>query len=258
MLFKFLRTKVQSGEESVGKSRLAALREFQKKAGLSFKNPALLNQALCHRSFVHTIGKTGLDSNERLEFLGDSVLELAVNEHLYSIYPDYREGKLTQIRSLVVSKVYLSNKARSLGLGEYLLLSREEVLSGGRNRLAILGDTYEALIGAIYLDGGWETAQQFISREILSSIEEIDPVDNVLNTKNLLQEWAQKKKGNQPRYKLRSKAGPDHGKRFVVDVFVSKKRMGTGSGRTKKEAELSSARNALEKIKPKNPDRRTS
>ncbi len=258
MFSKFFKTRQGEVEGFLGKSRMAALKEFQKKAGLSFNNPALLNQALCHRSFVHTIGKSGLDSNERLEFLGDSVLELAVNEHLYRIYPDYREGKLTQIRSLVVSKVYLSNKARSLGLGEYLLLSREEVLSGGRNRHSILGDTYEALIGAIYLDRGWKTAQQFINKEILSSIEEIDPVDNVLNTKNLLQEWAQKQKGTQPRYKLRSKDGPDHSKRFIVDVFISRKRMGTGRGGTKKEAELASARSALEKINKKYPDRRNS
>jgi ribonuclease-3 len=201
-----------------------------------------------HRSYVH--GKSadrGL-SNERMEFLGDSVLGLVVNEYLYNRYPDRDEGDLTKIKSLVVSRQVLAKKAEEMGLGKYLLLSAGEVESGGRKRSSIIADAMEAVIGAIYLDRGIEAAREFIRREILVGLHEITRSEEHTNYKSLLQELVQGSRKVHPVYRVQSERGPDHDKQFIVDVSISGKMYGRGTGKSKKEAEQSAAKAALENL----------
>jgi ribonuclease-3 len=187
-------------------------------------------------------------SNERMEFLGDSVLGLVVNEYLYARYPERDEGDLTKIKSLVVSRQVLGKKAQDIGLGKYLLLSAGEVDSGGRKRVSIIADAMEAVIGAIYLDRGLEPARDFIRREILVGLHEITGAEEHTNYKSLLQELVQGSRKVHPVYRISAEKGPDHDKQFVVDVSISGRIYGRGAGRSKKEAEQLAARTALESL----------
>ena len=171
-----------------------------------------------------------------------------VTENLYRRFQNKREGDLTQIKSLLVSKVVLAEKGRDLGLGQYLYLSKEENLAGGRNRTSIIGDAFEALLGAIYLDGGLEAAEKFVIRTLLFNAEEILANGNYLNFKSVLLEHTQSEGQGHPRYLVNSAEGPDHRKVFTVEVIIGGEQMGIGRGRSKKEAQQMAAKEALKRL----------
>ena len=223
-----------------------ALSEFSRHFGLTFNDPALLKLALTHRSYLSVTGQGPRESNERLEFLGDSVLGLVTSEFLYRLYPNEHEGHLTKIKSLLVSKAILSRRALAMGLGRFVLMSHSEVESGGRQRLSILADAFEAVLGAIYLDQGFESARQFIDRWLLRDSSAITSDERHVNYKSHLQEYVQSTYHTHPVYRIRSEYGPDHSKHFNVDVMVGRRVLGSGKGRNKKEAEQAAARGALD------------
>ncbi len=188
------------------------------------------------------------ESNERMEFLGDSVLGLVTSEYLYRLYPDEHEGQLTKTKSLLVSKAILSRKALSMGIGRFVLLSHSEIESGGRQRLSILADAFESVVAAIYLDQGFETAREFIEYWLLRGSREIVADKRHRNYKSHLQEYVQSTFRTHPVYRIRSQMGPDHSKLFLVEVIVGRRVLGEGRGPNKKEAEQAAARNALESV----------
>jgi ribonuclease-3 len=218
----------------------------QEDLGIDFRSSELLRKALTHRSSLQGNGDNVHQSNERLEFLGDSVLELIVNEHLYKKYPDKREGDLTKMKSLLVSRSVLAHRARDMNLGEYVFLSRAEHDAGGRQRSSILADAYEAVLGAIYLDCGFDEAQRFVRTHLLAAAEAILADRKHTNYKNMLQEWVQAEFKTYPRYRTSSEEGPDHEKVFTVEVTVHGKSFGIGKGSNKKKAEQEAAKSALE------------
>jgi len=216
--------------------------------GYSFHDKELLQQALKHRSYVYAIEESSITSNERLEFLGDAVLDLVVTEHLYRQFRNKREGDLTQVKSLLVSKTVLAQRGRELDLGGYLYLSKEEALAGGQERTSIVGDAFEALLGAIYLDGGLQAAKAFVRRHLLSGIDEITHDGKYLNFKSTLLEHTQGQGRGHPRYLVHSETGPDHRKTFTVEVLIGGERLGMGQGRSKKEAQQMAAKEALKML----------
>jgi ribonuclease-3 len=183
-----------------------------------------------------------------MEFLGDSVLGLVVNEHLYRLFPNNREGSLTQMKSLLVSEAILSKMARSMSLGRYLYLSEAEADSGGRDRSSILADAFEAVIGAIYLDSGIDAARRFTEGRLLREAGAIVGDKSHMNHKSRLQEFAQGRFKTHPRYRVSREDGPDHEKVFSVEVFVSDRLLGRGSGKNKKDAEQDAARDAIDRM----------
>ena len=193
-------------------------------------------------------GQGPRDSNERLEFLGDSVLGLVTSEFLYRENPTEHEGQLTKTKSLLVSKAILSRRALAMGLGRFVLMSHSEVESGGRQRLSILADAFESVVGAIYLDQGFDAARAFIHRWLLRDSGEIVADKRHTNYKSHLQEYVQSTFHTHPVYRIRGEAGPDHSKHFQVEVMVGKRVLGEGRGRNKKEAEQAAARDALERL----------
>jgi ribonuclease-3 len=221
---------------------------LERKLGHHFADRSLIETALTHRSHAYRSGQERLQSNERLEFLGDSVLGLIVNDYLFRRYPDLSEGELTKMKSLVVSRAVLSRAAESLQLGRHLILAPGEVDAGGRNRASILSDAFEAVLGALYLDGGLGPVQSFVQRELLSSLEQTLTDHQLANYKSLLQEKVQAQLKSPPRYKVTSTSGPDHAKRFVVEVVVRGRVLGRGEGNSKKLAEQRAAREALRAV----------
>lgn len=217
--------------------------------GVEWNDPSQLIRALTHSSYAHENKSFNMEHNQRLEFLGDAVLELAVSDYLYKTYPNFPEGSLTKIRAGIVCEASLAFVAKQLKLGEYLLMGKGEERSGGRERPSILADAMESLIGAIYIDQGMETAYQFIMRQIGSSIQQVVQHGGI-NTdyKTYLQELVQKKSENPLTYKILEEYGPDHCKTFVAGINYQGSWWGKGSGRTKKEAEQAAAKDALEKI----------
>ncbi len=193
-------------------------------------------------------GQGPRESNERLEFLGDSVLGLVTSEYLYRQHPNEHEGQLTKTKSLLVSKAILSRRALAMGLGRFVLMSHSEVESGGRQRLSILADAFESVIGAIYLDQGFEAARAFIERWLLRDSREIVSDKRHTNYKSHLQEYVQSTFRTHPVYRIRSEMGPDHSKHFMVEVLVGRRMLGEGKGRNKKEAEQAAARDALDRV----------
>jgi ribonuclease III len=222
------------------------MQEFSQHYGLTFRDSTLLKLALTHRSYLHVTGQR--DSNERLEFLGDSVLGLVTSEYLYRTHPTEHEGQLTKTKSLLVSKAILSRRALAMGLGRFVLMSHSEVESGGRQRLSILADAFESVVGAVYLDQGFEAARAFIERWLLRDTRSIVADKRHTNYKSHLQEYVQSTYRTHPVYRIRSEMGPDHSKQFMVEVIVGKRTLGDGKGRNKKEAEQAAARNALERV----------
>ncbi|MBM3263496.1 MAG: ribonuclease III [candidate division Zixibacteria bacterium] len=223
--------------------------QVEKKLGYRFAHPVLIVQALKHRSYVYAREQSGMYSNERLEFLGDAVLDLIVSEHLYEVYPKRREGRLTQLRSSVVNGVMLAEQAQKMGLGRYLLLSAAEDRSGGRQRNSILADAYESVIGAMYLDGGIEPVRVFLQRTLLTDIRKVDTPYPWRNYKSILLEYTQSEGKGQPRYHVEGEEGPDHEKMFTIDVYVGGHPMGRGTGATKKDAEQNAAKDAATRLK---------
>jgi ribonuclease-3 len=219
--------------------------KFEEAIGITFKNKALLKQAFTHRSFLNEHRDTELVHNERLEFLGDAVLELIVTEYLYEKYPDDAEGVLTSYRSALVKAETLSEAATKIGMNDFLLLSKGEAKDVGRARQIILANTIEALIGAIFLDQGYEMAKYFISRNIFSLTEKIIEDKKWIDAKSEFQELAQEHDGETPSYKTIKEEGPDHDKNFTVGVYLGKTKITEGTGRSKQEAEQEAARKAL-------------
>lgn len=218
--------------------------EIEETMDYKFINKSYLEMAFTHSSYANE--QKGLNSNERLEFLGDSVLSLVVTEYIYRHLPEIDEGYLSKLRALIVCESNLAKKAKRLNLGNYLKLSHGEELSGGRERPSILADTLEALIGAIYLDCGLEGAKKFIMDFVLDDFDYIYST-GAIDYKSKLQEFAQKN-GYTILYTVTDEAGPDHDKTFYVEVSINQEVMGRGIGKTKKEAEQNSAKEALEKI----------
>lgn len=209
-----------------------------------FKNETLMNQALTHRSWVNE-HKNARQSNERLEFLGDAILEYIVSKELFRLYPDQPEGYLTALRANIVNTESLAGISASLKLGEKLFLSKGEEEGGGRNNPSILADTFEAVIGALYIDGGLEKAEELIQTMLLKHIDKI--VSKPLkDPKSLLQELVQAEGCMAPKYEVVHEEGPDHDKIFTIDVLVDGKKAGTGTGKNKSEAAQNAAKNALE------------
>jgi ribonuclease-3 len=222
--------------------------DFQSRINYRFKNGDLLRVALTHRSYAKLGEKDWLPSNERLEFLGDSVLGLIVSEFLFSQYPDKLEGGLTRLKSLLVNETTLFRTAEAIGLGDYVLLSQEEDRSGGRKRPSIIADAMEALIGAMYLDGGLAAIKPLVYRHIISQVNTIIADDSFRNYKGELLELLQGKAAGMPRYDVVSETGPDHDKTFIVTVSCNGENIGCGSGASKKDAEQKAAAEALKKL----------
>lgn len=221
--------------------------EFQNKIGLTFKDTSLLTQAFVHRSYINENKASGLSHNERLEFLGDAVLELVITDFLYNKYTDKPEGELTAYRSALVNADTCAGIATKLGMGDYLLLSKGESKDTGRARQYILANALEALIGAIYIDQGYDTAKDFIEKNFTPLIDDIISAKSFIDAKSLFQEKAQEFDSVTPSYKTIKETGPDHGKKFTVGVYVGKELVAQGEGDSKQDAEQSAAREALSK-----------
>lgn len=221
-------------------------KNLEEKIGITFKDKDLLDSAFVHKSYMNEYhGKEKKEDNERLEFLGDAVLELVVTEYLYKAYPHKSEGDLTNWRSALVKGKHLAEVAKDLKLGNYLYLSKGEEKSGGRKKNYILANTLEALIGALYLDKGYRITHGFISSVILKRLEQILEEGLHIDAKSHFQELTQEKVGVTPEYKLISESGPDHAKKFVMAVFIGDKKAGEGQGSSKQKAEEDAARKAL-------------
>ena len=215
--------------------------------GVDFRDKELLQRALTHRSYAHEACFPPDATYERLEFLGDAVLDVVISDHLYCRHPELNEGDLTRIRSNLVNMSSLAETAREVGIGEFILLSKEERADGGGEKASIIADALEALIGAVYLDRGLDEAGKLCLRLFEKRLE--DAVSGTLDYdfKSRLQEMVVKEKGTLPRYRLREE-GPDHRKTFHAAVYIADEKMGQGSGSSKKEAEQAAAREALERL----------
>jgi ribonuclease-3 len=224
------------------------LTEFQNRLAYQFRDENLLRLALTHPSVAHESGRE-MEHNQRLEFLGDSVLGLVLSRQLYEKFPDADEGLLTKSRAKLVNATSLAEHARRLNLGAHLILSRGEEISGGRDRASALADAFEALLGAIFLDGGFDAARAFILREFQNEIGELDLSDGIENPKGELQELLQAKSSNAPQYQLISAAGPDHDRQFICAVFHDGVELARGSGKSKKAAESDAALAALKGLR---------
>ncbi len=221
------------------------LSNFEKKAGVTFINKDLLRQAFVHRSYLNENKWYALGHNERLEFLGDAVLELAVTDYLYHKYPEKNEGEMTSLRSALVNANTCADVSSTLNVNDYLLLSKGEAKDIGRARAFILANTLEAIIGAIYLDQGYEVAKNFIYEQVFSRVDNIIKDGTWLDAKSQFQEKAQEETGVTPAYKTIKEEGPDHDKRFTVGVYLNKELVGTGEGQSKQDAEQEAAKKAL-------------
>src|SRR3989344_7737030 len=218
---------------------------FEKKTGLIFKDKDLLKQAFVHRSYINENPSASLSHNERLEFLGDAVLELVVTDFLYKKYRSYTEGELTALRSALVNAVIISDVALQIGMNDYLLLSKGEAKDNGKARVYILANTYEAYIGALYLDQGIDAVDKFINKTLLPQNEEIVNKKLWRDAKSLVQEKAQEFVNVTPAYKVLHESGPDHDKHFTVGIYFGPTLVAEGKGKSKQEAEQSAALAAL-------------
>ena len=219
-------------------------KELEKILGLKISNSDIYLSAFTHRSYLNENRSFALPHNERLEFLGDAVLELVATEYLYRNYP-HPEGELTNFRSALVNYKMLSDIAKRLGFEKFLLMSRGEAKDTGRARQVILANCIEAVLGALYLDAGYQAATNFIAREILVELPKVIEGGSYVDAKSKLQELVQEKSGITPTYAVVSETGPDHNKLFVVGAFVGQQEVGRGTGPSKQEAELDAAKDAL-------------
>ena len=219
--------------------------DLQNKIGYQFKNPALLNEALTHSSYANEHKSQHIKYNERLEFLGDSVLSIVVSDYIYKNCPELPEGELTKLRASLVCEKSLYEFAKKIDLGKYLILSKGERNNGGTDRPSILTDAFEALIAAIYIDGGIAPASKHILNFVIPAIKN-SKKKKINDYKTTLQEIIQKNPGEKLEYVLVRESGPDHNKHFVVEVHLNSNVIGKGGGRSKKEAEQQAAREALE------------
>jgi len=244
----WLLDKLGVGSRGIPRELARSLARLEKNIGYRFKNRDLLIGALKHRSVLHSLREDRSHSNERLEFLGDAVLDLVIAEYFYDLFPDMVEGQLTQLRSVIVSGSSLVGAARKLELGQFLLISDNEDRAGGRRRPSILEDAFEAVIGALYLDGGMTAARDFVEIHLLDNWREIVRKDEFVNYKSLVLEHAQANHWPNPIYRLVEESGPDHSKRFVVELILNNEPQGIGEGTSKKAAEQKAASVAAEKF----------
>ena len=212
------------------------------------KNKKLLEEALTHRSFLNE-SKEEVPSNERLEFLGDSILSFVVSTYLFTKYPDFNEGKLTNLRSLLVNTKTLAEMANECELGPQLRLSKGEEEGGGRKNQSLLADAFEAFIGALFLDQGVEATEKFLNSTVIPRTDAIIQKNILKDPKSRLQEYVQSQKQQSPQYRVMEEKGPAHLRHFLVGVYIGNKLLGEGEGRSKQEAEENAAISALEKIK---------
>ena len=228
------------------------IEEIESVIGYHFSDPTLLYKSLKHRSYSQTMEGDISLSNERFEFLGDSVLNMIISQSLFDEYPDFQEGDLTKLKSTLVSKTSTAIAAKDVGIDRYILLSSSEEDAGGRDRKSIIGDAYEAVVCAIFLDGGLEAAREFVRRTIFDKSEVI--LDNTQdNYKSFLLELMQSKKLGHPSYRTITEDGPDHDKIFTVEVTFRDNICGIGKGKTKKDAQQNAAKVCLEKLKEELP-----
>jgi ribonuclease-3 len=232
----------------LSRPKIQAIEGLELRLGYKFKNKDLLIESLTHRSSLKEQGKQREASYERLEFLGDAVLGLSVSRFLFDNFPDKDEGELTKLKATLVSEANLARKAKLISLGKHLLLSPEEEKSGGRLRTSILSDSYEALLGAIFLDGGLEAAEKFIQVQILRNLKETTLDRSFQNYKGELLEYLQAEGEGIPKYEVLEECGPDHQKMFTIGVYSKGRRLGIGKGASKKEAEQNAAKMALEEL----------
>lgn len=228
------------------------LAELEKAIGINFKDSSLLAKAMVHRSYLNEQADSELESNERLEFLGDAVLELLTSEELYRAYPERPEGDLTNFRAAIVCTPSLALEAKKLHLGDFLQLSKGEEESGGREREFILANTFEALLGAIYLDQDLETCRTFLKESLFYKIAETVADEKYRDAKSTFQELTQEEISVTPNYKVLEEWGPDHAKNFRMGVFLGEHLYGTGEGMSKQDGEQAAAANALEKWSTRN------
>lgn len=220
-------------------------KDIQNKIGIEFNDVNLLNQVFVHRSYLNEHKDFKLNHNERLEFLGDAVLELVVTEYLYKSYEE-PEGVLTNWRSALVRGLSLSDLAENLSIDKYMMLSRGESKSTGKGRRLILANAIEALVGAVYLDQGYEAASLFINKYLIVKLDDIIKNQSYIDSKSKLQELAQEKYAITPHYEVISESGPDHDKNFIIGVFIGERKLSEGKGSSKQLAEQDAAKNALD------------
>lgn len=225
--------------------------------GYSFKDHRLLDEALTHRSFINESDDKSISDNQRLEFFGDAVIDFILSGLLLELFPDCREGELTKIRATLVDEKSLARLASELGLGAFLKMGRGEERSGGRVKRSLLADAYEALVAAVYLDGGLDSVQRFLVDQFRPLLVNRRNVMAGRDYKTDLQELAQAARSIMPRYVLTDIAGPDHEQYFTVEVFLGNELFGKGSGQSKKEAEQSAARSGLERLRESSSSTRT-
>lgn len=228
---------------------LVKIKEVEKVLGTKIKGTTLFTVAFTHRSYLNEHPKYKNPSNERLEFLGDAVLQLLSSEFLYNKYPESPEGDLTNYRAAIVCTKSLAKEAKRLGYGAFLLLSNGEEATGGRNREYILANTFEAVLGALYLEQGIEFCKEFVEKELLYKLEDIVKNKKYKDAKSDFQEMSQEKKSVTPVYKVLDSWGLDHEKTFKVGVFLENEEWGVGEGKSKQKAEQQAALNALDKLK---------
>lgn len=225
---------------------MSDLAAFEKKIGYVFKDRQFLETAFTHRSYLNENRALSRPHNERLEFLGDAVLELVITEFLFSKYPEKPEGELTAYRAALVNTQSIADAAAKLGMNEYMMLSKGEARDTGRARQIILANAFEALIGAIYSDAGFDAARDFIGAQLFEKVDEVVAQRLWQDAKSRFQEVAQEKVGITPAYQLINQSGPDHDKKFVIGAMLGTVRVATGEGHSKQEAEQDAARHALE------------
>ncbi|WP_050181482.1 ribonuclease III [Domibacillus robiginosus] len=235
-------------EQRYSERKKKEFKEFQEKMGVQFRDESLLKQAFTHSSYVNEHRRKPYEDNERLEFLGDAVLELTVSQFLYKTYPVMSEGELTKLRAAVVCEPSLVTFANELEFGRLILLGKGEEMTGGRMRPALLADVFEAYIGALYLDQGMEAVIPFLEKIVFPKIS-AGAFSHVMDFKSQLQEFVQRELKGAPSYRILEEKGPAHNKEFITEVSLNGTVLGTGSGRSKKEAEQFAARMALEQVK---------
>ncbi len=220
--------------------------EFERSVDITFADKGLLQHAFIHRSYINENPRSGLAHNERLEFLGDAVIELIVTDYLYRTYATHNEGELTAYRSALVNAVVIGDVAATLKMNDYLLLSKGESKDTGRARQTILANTYESFVGALYLDQGYETSRLFVMTTLVPQLADIIAKKTWKDAKSQIQEEAQEHVGVTPSYRVISETGPDHDKYFTIGIFFGDQKIAEGKGRSKQEGEQKAAAAALE------------
>ncbi len=228
------------------------IKKFQRSIGYSVRNQDIFVQALLHRSFLTRVSHP-VRSNERLEFLGDSILNLIVAEYLYHYYPDAQEGELTKVRSRLVNRKALAAYAKDIRLSDFILMSSSAAQAIGKGCDTIIADTYEAVIAAIYLDGGYDATRRFVERQVLAALKNGSVITEDQNYKSMLLEYAQANGLGVPRYTIIHEDGPDHDRTFTVEVLLNNERHGSGTGKNKKEAEQVAASKTLQQLEQQHP-----